>query len=199
MKKPHIIIYITGLGDKNVWLQKITIRWWQIFGIKTQLFQVKWSNTEPYPEKLERLLALINSYNTQKYKISLVGTSAGASLAIAAFSKRKDVISGVVCICGKLRNPQTVQAHYYKQNPAFRGAMSRLESSLKTLDNEEKGRILSIHPLYDQTVVVSDTRIDGANHKTIPSFYHVPSIALALTIFSPIIVFFLKRQAKPNL
>lgn len=198
MKKPHIIIYITGLGDRDVSLQKMAIKWWQIFYVKTQLFHVNWTNTEPFSQKLDRLLAVIDEYNEQRYKISLVGTSAGASVAIAAFSRRKNVVSGVVCICGKLRNPQTVRPRYYKQNPAFRDVMNGLENDLAKLTKNDKEKILSIRPLYDQTVLVADTKINGAHRAIIPSFYHVPSIALALTLFSPITIFFLKRKSIVN-
>jgi pimeloyl-ACP methyl ester carboxylesterase len=195
MKRPHIIIYVTGLGDKNVFLQAKAIGLWRICGVQPRLFQVNWTNAESYSQKLKRLLALIDIYSEREYKISLVGASAGASVAIAAFSRRKEIISGVVCICGKLRRPETVELHYYKHNPAFRGAMKELVQNLAKLSSKDKKRILSIRPLYDQTVSAKDTKIDGALQKIIPSFYHVPSIALALTVFSPILLFFLIRRS----
>lgn len=201
MKQPHTIIYVTGLGDKpgskNVSLQRMTIKAWRIFGVDTTLFQMGWADKQQsFSEKLKHLLDLVDELYGHGHRVSLVGVSAGASVVIAAFAARKQVVSGVVCICGKLSHPETVSPRYYTQNPAFQDAMNGLHSTLSSLGPKERKSILSIRPLYDQTVMVRDTKIERVQQKTIPSFWHTPSIALAITLFSPISILFLKRQAK---
>jgi hypothetical protein len=125
--------------------------------------------------------------------------SAGASAALAAFAQRKRTVSGVVFICGKLARPEGVQKSYFIKNPAFQTAMARLKSYEAKLNTSDRQKILSIRPLYDQTVAVRDTKISGVHHRIIPTLFHAPSIALGITIFSPIVIFFLKKRAKIGL
>ncbi len=180
----------------NVFLQKITIYAWQIFGVKTVLFRMGWADQESFSVKVERLLKVTDTLTSKGHAVSLVGISAGASAALAAFVRRKPAISGIVFICGKLAHPETVNPRYYKENPAFRGAMDELPANLKQLTSVDTQKLLSIRPIYDQTVAVKDTLVSGARHTIIPALYHAPSIAAAITIFSPIAIFFLKKRAK---
>jgi len=196
MAKKHAIIYITGLGDHHPTLQSLAIKGWNIFrGISPELFQNNWSDKRSFQEKRDRLLARIDELAGQGYIVSLVGTSAGASMALTAFALRKKDISGVVCICGKINRPESVSKAYYAANPAFKESMYQLGDRLKELNARDKRKIVSIHPLYDQTVPVKDTYIEGVKSSRIPTVFHVPSIALCLTIFSFVVVSFLKKQA----
>lgn len=200
MTKKHSIIYITGLGDHHPVLQRIAIKGWYIFGgVQPELFQNNWGDKRSFQEKRDRLLARIDELVSQGHVISLVGTSAGASMALTAFTLRKKDISGVVCVCGKINRPEIVSQAYYAANPAFREAMYQLSDRLDELSINDKSKILSIHPLYDQTVPVEDTYIEGVKKSRIPTVFHVPSIALCLTIFSFVIMRFLKKQAKIKL
>ncbi len=199
MKRSHTIIYITGLGDRKPSLQRWAIKLWKIFGnVSPELFQNNWGDKRPFKEKRNRLLARIDELVAQGHRVSLVGTSAGASMALTAFALRKKDISGVVCVCGKINRPDTVSRAYYAANPAFEESMSQLNDRLRELSTDDKRKILSIHPLYDQTVPVTDTYIKGVKSRRIPTVFHVPSIALCLTVFSFVIIKFLKKQATIN-
>jgi hypothetical protein len=175
-------------------LQKIAVGWWRVFGVKTKVFQMKWSDRELFSEKIARLSKEINILHTKGETVSLVGVSAGASAVLAAFVKNKAAVTGMVFICGKLNRPETVGQSYYDQNPAFRDAMNQLRGSVSQLTKADKTKVLSIAPLYDQTVPVEDMKINGAHQKIIPTLWHVPSIVLAVTVFSPLAIFFLKRK-----
>lgn len=203
MKQAHTIIYVTGLGDgvsdRNVAWQRRIIRCWRLWGVNAEIFQMKWADDEPFQYKIERLLARVDELDTRGHKISLVGVSAGASAALAAFVARKPIISGVVFICGKLAHPETVQQSYYDENPAFQAAMQQLNANLSKLNQADTQKLLSIHPLYDQTVRVRDTKIAGVRWRAIPTLLHVPSIALGITLFLPIGLLFLKKRAKIEL
>jgi hypothetical protein len=196
-------IYITGLGDdagsRNVAWQKKILRLWRLGGVKTTLFRMGWGENESFEKKLERLLEVIDKLDERGHKISLLGVSAGASAAVAAFVLRSRTISGVVFICGKLARPEAVQKSYFIENPAFYTSMQQLEVNLAKLKPVDKHKMLSIRPLYDQTVAVRDTKIAGVHSKLIPTLFHTPSIALGITIFSLVVVSFLKKQAKIGL
>lgn len=195
-KQAHVVIYITGLNDRNVKFQKFAISTWRVFGIRPILFKTGWADSRSFSQKLDRLLILIDEKNESGEVVSLVAASAGASLAVAAFARRRETINGVVFICGKLRNPQTVGTSYYLQNPAFREAMITLNDNLASLTKTERARIMSISPLLDETVVVKDTKVTGAKNVKSPTLFHVPTIALGITIFSFLPIFFLKRLRK---
>jgi hypothetical protein len=72
--------------------------------------------------------------------------------------------------------------------------MAQLGSSLHALDNQTRNRILSIRPMSDVTVPPSDTIIDGAQSKIIPTAGHVVSIAAAIIFYSRTIVGFAKKS-----
>jgi len=195
-KQKHVIIYVTGLNDRNARFQKLAISWWRIYGVKSILFQTHWADIKPFSQKLSRLLDLIDEQHDSGNTISLIGASAGASMVVAAYARCKDKINGAAFICGKLRRPEAVGAQYYLQNPAFREAMSTLNDNLYSLTRTERARIISIHPLFDETVVITDTFVGGAKKAVLPTLFHIPSIALGITIFSFIPIFFLKRLRK---
>lgn len=195
IKKEHVVIYVTGLNDKKVSFQRRAVSSWRIYNVTPILFQTNWSDSKSFSEKLGKLIELIDEYYEKEFKVSLVGASAGASLVVAAYARRKQTVSGVVFICGKLRRPEAVGANYYLQNPAFREAMSTLKDNLQILTKSERARIMSIHPLFDETVVVSDTIVGGAKRFVLPTLFHVPTIALAITLFSFVPIIFLKNKS----
>jgi hypothetical protein len=194
--KTHVIIYVTGLNDANPAFQKTVIRSWRIYGVQPVLFQTGWANSQSFSQKLERLLELIDSNREKGNAVSLIAASAGASMAVAAYARRKDTINGVAFICGKLRRPEAVGTQYYLQNPAFREAMSTLNDNLAQLTKVERARMLSIHPLFDETVVITDTFVTGAKKAVFPTLFHVPTIGLGISLLSFVPIIFLKRLAK---
>ncbi len=195
-KQKHTVIYVTGLNDANPTFQKTAIRSWRIYGVQPVLFQTGWADSVSFSQKLERLLELIDDNIEQGNVVSLIGASAGASMVVAAYARRKEAVSGVAFICGKLHNPQTVGASYYLQNPAFREAMSTLNDNLAQLTKVERARIMSIHPLFDETVVITDTVITGAKKAVFPTLFHVPTIGLGISLLSFVPIIFLKRLQK---
>lgn len=196
MKTTHHVIYLPGLGDVKKHSQDRILSLWRIFGLKVHYAQIGWADGELFEPKLKRILELVDSLSKSYGKISIIGTSAGASAAINVFAARPKQIASVVCICGKLRNPQTISKERYVVNPAFEGSIKILSPSLEALSDEDRSKILSIRPLTDGVVTPRDTYIDGARSKTIPSFGHVASIVFALTLGSFGIARFVKRQSK---
>jgi pimeloyl-ACP methyl ester carboxylesterase len=204
MSQTHHVIYIPGLGDqdktsyKNIFkasLQKKLINGWQKLGVVPHYFAVGWSDSEPFEQKLKRLVDLIDSLSDAGTTVSLVGASAGASLALNGYMQRRHKISGVVFVCGELGSSANIRPSYFKNNPAFKGSMKQLDINLKRLNDTDKAKMLSIHPLYDEIVPIKDTKIARVKNRHIISVEHALSIGLAMTIYKRIVINFLKQQS----
>lgn len=189
----HMLIYVPGLGDAQIQGQRLAVSIWKFYGVETHVCRMLWADKRPFEEKLQRLLELIDDYTTKGFIVSLVGTSAGASAVLHAYSQRQSQVHGVVLICGKVRRPETVRASFYHKNPAFQESMEWLPGSLKSLNGAARKRILSIHPIADSIVPVEDTGLAGVKSSVVPTIGHMPSIAFAVTFGAYQFIRFLKR------
>jgi pimeloyl-ACP methyl ester carboxylesterase len=171
----HHLIYIPGIGDHRSYGQNIAIQLWRLLGIRPHYLPLRWNKKEGYSEKEQRLLTLVEKLKNQNSKIAIIGVSAGASVALNALLKT-DSISSVICICGKINNPQTISKKTFTVNPDFKTSMTNLTEVLPKLSNEKLRSILSIHPWRDQTVPLADTYIEGASNKTLPGWSHATGI-----------------------
>jgi pimeloyl-ACP methyl ester carboxylesterase len=195
MDRPHYIVYLPGLGDDTFGpAQTKLLKLWKVYKLNAHYHYIGWADGEAFAPKLERILAAIDKH-AKGQTVSLVGTSAGASAALNAYAARKDVIHSVVCICGKLRNPQTIVPARFKQNPAFQDSLTLLPSSLATLTSADRKKILSIRPLKDNMVPPADTFIEGARTALVPTAGHGLSILYALTIGSRRVASFIKSAS----
>lgn len=195
MNKPLHLIYITGLGDKNVSRQRRFVNTWRWWGVEPEVFQVRWSDSEPWVSKLGRLLSRIDSALADGKDVGLVAVSAGATAAIHAYSVRKDVIAGVVLIAGKVNHPETIGGRYRSQNPAFIVSANSCPDALASLTAKDRYRILSLHALLDEVVPQSHSTIKGARNHVSPTIGHVPTIGLQISFGAPSFIRFLKNQA----
>jgi hypothetical protein len=189
----HYVIYLPGIGDlKNGSLQAKLIIKWQKLGVIPQFQQIGWANDEPYESKFERILKNIDELIKQGHEISLVGVSASATMAINVYSVRKDKISRVVFICGKINHPEKVGETYFKNNPAFKKSLEVAATNLQKLGDLDRRKMLSLHPVFDETVAVKDTYLPGAKNKTLFSFGHAATILLVLSLYKRTVINFIK-------
>lgn len=186
----HQVIYVPGLGDSRSYGQDQAIAGWRKFGLQAHYFPLGWADKAPFEPKLRRLLGKIDELS-EKGPVSLVGVSAGASAVLNAYAQRQN-LNAVVCIGGKINNPQTIGSYTYRVNPAFKQSVYGVADSLKRLSKEEIGRILSIHPLYDGTVPIADTLISGGVEKTVPVIGHRLGIFYTVVFRGQLIANFIK-------
>lgn len=193
-KRRHAVIYVPGLGDSRIAGQSFAVGLWKFQGIEPHLFQVNWADGEQFGPKLERLLALIDKLRKEGKNVSLVGASAGGSFVVNAYARRKQSLHGMVGICGKLQAHGFHSVHdmYYRRNPAFFQSMERLEASENELSNAQRQRILSLHPIFDESVPITETKLPGAKHGMMPTAGHFAGIAYGLTLGSFRIMRFLR-------
>jgi pimeloyl-ACP methyl ester carboxylesterase len=191
MPKVTHAFYIPGLGNPRNKGQGLLLKVWRIYGVRIHYYPMYWSDKRSFSEKFEALLEAIDATAKKTGSVSLIGTSAGASAVINAYAARRQIIHRVVCISGKLNNPQTAE-NRFKENPSFEGSLRMVATSLAALNVTDRSRILSLHPVYDDVVPINDTRIEGAHEGLEPVVGHVASIIYALTLGSYRICRFLK-------
>ncbi len=193
----HAVVYVFGLSDHRAKGQTLAVQAWQAYGVRSEVFHMYWHVATPLAQKMHQLLERIDSLADEGYLVSLVGTSAGASVAVSAYAARPTTIHAVVCICGKLRNPETIHPATYRANPAFQESLAQLPSRITALTPEQKGRILSIRPLSDKLVPPHDTIIPGAQSGRLYTVGHAFTIGYGITIYAPFLLRFI-RGLKTN-
>jgi pimeloyl-ACP methyl ester carboxylesterase len=192
----HHVVYVPGLGDTAVRGQRLALRLWRTYGYYGHCHPVVWNNNESFDGKLEGVLKAVDELLTEGYTVSLMGASAGASMVLHAYALRKDKLAGVVLVCGELGEIKAIKPAYFEKNPAFKTSMERLPETLRQLTPEDRLRVMSIHPLFDETVPIKDTQLDGARMFTTISFGHAFTIGLTLTVDCYIPLWFLSKWAR---
>ena len=189
------VIYIPGLGDHRSYGQDIALQFWRLIGLRPRYLPLGWNKKEGLDTKLAHIATEVTKLKNAGHSVALVGVSAGASAALNVYATLPDV-SSVVCICGKINNPQTVKEKTFTANPDFKESLDRLNASLPLLGPEKRQKIMSMHPWKDQTVPVADTILEGAKETTIPGWSHVMGIFFAVTLGSFAIARFIFQNRK---
>src|SRR5258706_12856694 len=143
----HHVIYIPGLADdKFSKPQRFAVGCWLLLGVRPHYYPMHWADKKPLSGKMKPLLELIDKLAaTEGNKVSLVASSAGASVALLAYKQRAEQIEAVVCICGAINGADEVNPLTYKANPAFKQSMYDLQDVLPELTPIERYRIMSMH------------------------------------------------------
>ncbi len=188
----HFIVYIPGLGGHNDGLRRFFLRFWRVFGVKIELVTMNWKDGRGYDEKYQRVVEAVERAQKKGYTISLVGESAGASMAMNVFS-RLTRIHKLITICGINDSQTPIADYHFVQSPAFKESVSLLDASRESVLKDRADRIISFTALVDNTVPPSKNRILGTKHKTMFSFGHLPTVGLCLSIYSFLIVREIKR------
>ncbi len=186
MSTNRVVIYVPGLGDKRLRGQQFLVSTWRWWAVEPIIFQMKWADKEDFAPKFARLLHLIDDLHRQGKDISIVGTSAGATAAIHAFAARKDVIRGIVVICGKINRPEAIGKSYRRKNPAFGQSADKIQRSLDELSFEtDRPRIYSRYAIFDELVPKQDSIVVGAKNHMVVGVGHAVTIATQLLLGAP--------------
>jgi pimeloyl-ACP methyl ester carboxylesterase len=188
----HHIIYLPGLSDHKpgqAWL----LQAWRLQGITPHFHYLGWHDQdETFESKLMKVVERIDQIAANNVKVSLVGTSAGASMALHAYLARREKIHRLIFLCGKLQHIETVSEDYYQKNPSFRAALGKLPGAIAQLKAVDKAMMLTVRPRRDPVVSVKDMLLPGVKSITLPTSGHGLSIVAAVTIYSPRLIQFLK-------
>ena len=181
-EKLHIV-YIPGLGDRMpwlVWLQKLALRAWVSPSVKCSVFTFGWSGNDKFNDRLDDLNQHIKTKVKVGHEVVLVGSSAGASAALAAYAEHPEKVRAVVLICGKIHDVPAIPEPLLDYNNVFEEALELLPKKLEKLSDDKRDHILSMRTKADPIVPEEDTLIRGAHHFAMPMVGHVVGIAYAL-------------------
>lgn len=178
------VIYVTGLGDTRKYGQRLAVLLlWRLYGFAPHFFESGWGNkAESFEDKLSRLLTLIDELTRKHQTVSIVGVSAGASLALHAYAVRTDKVHKVVCISGKIHHPEKMHSRIMEHNPAFKDSMYALPRSLSELSLADRRRIRSVYSDGDRTVPMEDSMIKDAEMELVGHKSHAPTIAYEISL-----------------
>lgn len=199
-KEKHTVILIPGLGDDRLISKKIltsATNYWSASGLEVLFHPVLWRNGESFHPKLLKLVKLIDELSSPAKKVSLVGTSAGASLAFTAFYERSEKLHKAVNVCGRLRTGNHAVrslSNMAKTSPAFYESVQTFEKHESQLTSVQRQRLMTIRPFFGDELVPRDTAyLDGAHNQWIYTPTHMLSIYLSLRFPKLIIPFLMSN------
>lgn len=184
------ILYLSGFGDKHDAKRLRALKLWRFRNATNELVPMRWEGKETFEQKIAKIDQAID--RAAGKQIVIIGESAGGSMAVHMYARRPELYK-VMTICGKNSHPETVGEDYYRRSPAFRTSMERLNDSIDQLSDKQRQRFVSIHPFYDSVVPVRETLLPGCKRVRLWSVGHSLTIALALTIYSPLVVRTVRR------
>lgn len=194
--KEHHIIFVPGLNGSKPLFDKAAESWGR-FGFIPHSHQMVWKDNKHFKPKLKNLLGEIDKLLGKDGVVSLVGTSAGGSMALNAFYERQRSIHKVVSICGRLRAGQNVCPTLKwaaRESVSLQESVNLCEKNQAKLTPLSLKKVMTLHPVFDEVVPISTTILRGAKNIQIPFIEHVLSISLAMTVFTKPIVDFLKED-----
>jgi esterase/lipase len=192
------VIIIPGLGD-YVGITRQMVAGWKKKGLLPIIYRANWFNQENLETKLNNLKVFVDKESANNNKVSVIGCSAGGSLALNLFLARGDLINKVISVCGRLKKGDYKGFRSFetrsKNSKAFEESVISLEEEIDNLTHDQLERIMTINPLFGDELVPSDTAIIyGAKNTTIPTIGHTISIHMALSVFSNTLTSFIKDK-----
>ena len=196
MKELHVI-YVPGLRDQrfiNKLLIKIISLFWKAQGFKFHIISPRWEEGKSFLPKLKLITDKIDELSGKT--VYLIGQSAGGSAVLNAYSQRKSEIAGVVNSTGRLRKGENVRPsldHAARFSPAFKESVLLFENTNEsTLTSKDRKKIVTIKPLWDETVPSSTVALKGATNITVPVVEHGFGGFFIVTLYSPVLAKLLK-------
>lgn len=193
MSREHHVIISPGMDGKIEGLKLVTKNWPERYGLYPEIEQIIWKNEIGLDPKLKQITDRIDKLIAEGNTVSLIGTSASGSLMLNAFIERKDSIEKVINVGGFLRPGERTGNRSFDVRSAasiaFRESVLRVASLESTLTDEDRKKILTVRPLWDELVPPETVVIKGALNKQVPMVEHVLGIATAMTFYNPVIMF----------
>jgi pimeloyl-ACP methyl ester carboxylesterase len=189
MSTSHHIVVVAGLGDS---LYSWATRSWAGPHVIVHPHRVGWESGD-FETKLRDLAHKIDLLADQG-SVSLVGISAGGSLAVNALTRRPKSVHRVINVCGRLRAGQHVHPtlkQAARTSPAFFQSVEASEAAQASLDPALATRVLTLRARWDEVVPPSTVTLPGADNRCLLSAEHVLSITVGLVFYRRVILDFI--------
>jgi hypothetical protein len=180
--KKHFAVIVLGLGEAAPLYRFVTRNWERRFGITPIIHVVGWKTTAPFETKLSALMTRVEQLSSQGNVVSLVGFSAGASIALHTYARlrQKGVnLQTYASICGRfnfIAHPWYPQSYGVDRIPSFKESVKKVAETRTLLTRLSGGRMASFSSIFDEVVPISASTLPRAKKHTIPFLFHTPSI-----------------------
>lgn len=178
------VIFIPGLNDHNpinIKLIGLLPFIWRHYFIVHVVYP-NWGDGKSFFLKLEKVTKKIDSLLAKGFKVTLIGQSAGGSLAINALSQRKKFLLGAVNITGRLQEGLCLRPSLKwagRKSPAFIQSVLYCEKkAIPSLTKSDRKRILTIRPILDEIVPSETVPIEDATNVVSPFPGHLSGILI---------------------
>jgi pimeloyl-ACP methyl ester carboxylesterase len=179
----HFILYIPGLGDHYDGGRSFALWFWRIYGFRVRLLPVKWYGGGSFEDKMLLVVSAVQEAQKQGYKVTLIGESAGASLALNAAAQFPR-LHKIILIAGVNSSKLSISPHIQRRSPSF---LASIKATTPSLTKVLPGKIHTVRALADGTVSPRFNDIPGAHRHVVWSVGHIPTILLCLTLLSLVI------------
>ena len=191
----RVVIYIPGIGDRRRgfnWLQQAFLSTWWLYGFSGRLFVIDWISDQPFEERFDELLGLIDDLHGKGKKVSLIGASAGAATVLLGLMARAEKLQGTAIICGQIGGTAALHGPAAATNPRFRHSLAAMQRNIATLAPAARGRVLTLRPRADRIVPPNEAVLPGATNYEMPVAGHMAGIGFGLLFEGYRIARFLK-------
>lgn len=183
-ERKHYAIIMPGLGDHGARLEYLTRGWEKNYGIIPVIHLVPWEKREEsFQQKLDRLGEVVTDLKNRG-DISLIGASAGGSLAFNGLLEFPDKVKNAIDLCGRLTKGSEKGYRSFQRragnHPAFAESIERFERVVSGLSPELKKRMLITRGWFDELVPEETLTISGIKFIRVPFVEHGICIALSL-------------------
>ena len=188
----HTILYIPGLGDGYDSFRRNALKFWAVFGVRAILVPMRWDDQESYDSKYQRVIDAVENASANNDKVTIIGESAGGSMAINAYAA-SPMVDKLITIAGVNTSSTPVAPYRLRRSPAFAVSRQNVAKSLATISSSRMANVHTVSALADSVVRSHYSQIAGAvNHRVI-AIGHFYTITLCLTLFSSYIIRLAKR------
>lgn len=177
------IIYIPGLGDRYDGFRRFALMFWRFWGVSVEYVPVTWYDGGDFEQKIKYVDDAIKRAGDKR--VALVGESAGATLALHASIRYKN-IGRVITLCGVSQPGTPISSYLRRRAPALNTAVS-------TLPQKFDVDVHSMRGLVDTTVGRRWSKTNQATVHTIWVVGHRATIITCLTLLAPLMVAIAKK------
>lgn len=176
----NYIFYIPGFGDQYDTLRRFALQRWRR-GVVAELIPMDWYGSESYEAKYHRAQRRIQEALDSGHGVSLVGESAGGSMALSLFAQMPDVLR-VVTVAGFNNSSQPAEPSVLRRAPALNQSLQAVEELLTQLNPARRSSIHTLNGLLDKVVGIGSSKIPGARTHRVVAIGHLFTIAVCLTL-----------------
>lgn len=192
-KKPLIVLYISGLGDKYDGFRAAALKTWRLWGVETELIPMQWNDGSTYEVKWARIKEAVYKAKQSGSRVAVIGESAGGTMAVRAGADLR--LDCMVTISGVTSPATPISPMIFAKSPAFKESLRLLPKFLDKLKTANQPALRFIGWL-DTVVPPTKNQLPNARTVRLPSLGHIATNVIGLTIFSGLIVYYIRGVVK---